>query len=154
MIQANDPGQWPETKSREIKFRGFGLNGGMAYGNLTILQRKYRNVQLGCYISNWAGAPFACAVRPETIGQFTGLKDKNGKEIYEGDICRLGSGMISPIIWKDGGLGYETYPGCVYADFHGFAGHQWLEEILVEIEVVGNIYENPDLIPSPPKNSI
>lgn len=82
--------------------------------------------------------------------QFTGLKDNNGKEIYEGDICRFGSGMVAPIIWKDGGLGYESYPGSDYVDFHGFSGHQWLKEILSTLEIIGNIYENPDLL-TPPK---
>jgi len=73
---------------REIKFRGMDISGEWHYGLLSISQGKGSQPPIGCYISNRAGMPWAYAVRPETVGQFTGLLDKNGKEIYEGDIVR------------------------------------------------------------------
>lgn len=82
-----------------------------------------------------------------TIQQFTGLKDKNGQEIYEGDIVKFRSyddwtdqeGHIGlyPIIWRETEhIGY--YSAGWSAGYHG----SWPKEM----EVVGNILENPELL--------
>ena len=70
--------------------------------------------------------------------QYTGLKDKKGKEIYEGDILHIaGSGNL-PVTYKNGGYGF--YDGefmlYIYEDF----------EDDITLEVIGNKYENPELI--------
>lgn len=68
--------------------------------------------------------------------QYTGLKDKNGKEIYEGDIVRLPEDedyKYYSIIYSKNRLGFTLSNGCGFGLSYG-------------IEVVGNIYENPELL--------
>ena len=70
------------------------------------------------------------------IMQYTGLKDKNGKEIYEGDIVRLPEDedyKYYSIIYSKNRLGFILSNGCGFGLSYG-------------IEVVGNIYENPELL--------
>lgn len=68
------------------------------------------------------------------IMQYTGLKDRNGKEIYEGDIILFNNfgDTLDKVVYS---------PGC----FHTSGGGYLLDEIR-EIEVIGNIYENPELL--------
>ena len=73
---------------------------------------------------------------PETVGQSTGLKDKNGNLIYEGDILQDKYGCLHPISWNIKGF-YET-------DTFALAG--FYKTIQEDMEVIGNIYENPELL--------
>lgn len=71
--------------------------------------------------------------------QFTGLLDKNGKEIYEGDIVRISDDFIEIMEWVgDGDWMGEKQP------LVGFVHHQSIYK--KPIEVIGNIYENPELV--------
>lgn len=83
------------------------------------------------------------------IEQCTGLRDKNGRLIYEGDVCLLYK-IKYEIRWKDGGFGARDYPPCADTDGYifsqtvPFTNRLYLREDLKEIEVVGTIHDNPD----------
>ncbi|MEN6375496.1 MAG: YopX family protein [Smithella sp.] len=137
---------------KEIKFRGMSLSGEWFCGLLSHSNgRNMMQPVTGYYISNSAGQPWAYAVRPETIGQFIGRRDKNGKEIYEGDVCRFSVPMslyigksennrfIGEIKWDDSELGYYLLSN----NGHHPYVRLW---IAMDIEVIGNIYENPELL--------
>ena len=134
--------------AREIKFRGRIRQGKWIVGEIISLNNhKYIAPEDGDWFdfipwvpNNVFHAPDSdeYEVDKETIGQFTGLRDKNGKEIYEGDIFHLGSkSILYQVVWHDTGLiGKQIHASC-------YAGlEHWKEKILV----IGNIHDNPELL--------
>ena len=116
----------------EIKFRGKSLdNGEWVVGDLT----RYSNVQSIIVVDFIEGEePW---VFSETVGQYTGLKDKNGKEIYEGDVVWCRAGEHSSGVWE-----YEKR----FVVEYGWSQSMWEMSMCDEIEVIGNIYDNPELL--------
>ena len=71
--------------------------------------------------------------------QFTGLEDKNGIEIYEGDIVECFNDGLSEVLFRKGSFGTLTYTSRGI-DFYTF------NEVYGACEIIGNIYENPELL--------
>lgn len=122
----------------EIKFRGKRIDTGeWVYGDLT----HYSQGQVSIYMPDSFNAALAKSVGfdvlPESVGQYSGLKDKNDKEIYDGDILRyehddeIEQGVIH---FSDGHFQIEyAYSDC-FADIISWS------------EIIGNKYENPELL--------
>lgn len=114
---------------REIKFRGKRIdNETWKYGSLVILNGRYFIFNDECRVE----------VVPSTVGQYTGLKDKNGREIYEGDIFQAGYfGGTDVVIWDNKNARYIgiSPQGCI-----SYVGRE------PAVEVLGNIHDTPELL--------
>lgn len=125
---------------REIKFRGYNA--------------KNKEWLYGCYLIN-RGEHFICPdgiqppdktpedyqVIPDTLGQFTGLHDKHGKEIYEGDIVlQRGYGRIKPMVVR-----FEQ--GAFIVGWHNGSSTATRPMLIQKRgEIIGNIHDNPELL--------
>ena len=77
----------------------------------------------------------------ETVGQYTGLTDKNGTKIFEGDIVKYGDTVHNVVFEQRNGTAYF---GLVYSTLETLSFGYYQD--LKQIEVIGNIYDNPELL--------
>lgn len=127
---------------REILFRGKRAdNGEWTYGYYCPKPYSHFPCEAAIFPSetidrDWHGE----RVDPDTVGQFTGLTDENGAKIFEGDIVRYGDTIHRVVFEQRNGTAYFglVYAACETLPF----GHY---QDLKQIEVIGNIYDNPEL---------
>nr|WP_294039029.1 YopX family protein [uncultured Ruminococcus sp.] len=120
---------------REILFRGkFGNE--WKYGFLSIepkglvIKEPYKNESSNVW-----------HIDVDTVGQYTGLTDKNGTKIFEGDIVKYGDTVHNIVFEQRNGTAYF---GLVYSTLETLSFGYYQD--LKQIEVIGNIYDNPELL--------
>lgn len=126
--------------NREVKFCGKRVdNGEWVYGSL--IKDKYIVGNVIDWNEDYFNTEYWWRVIPETVGQFTGLLDKNGKEIYEGDIVRERWNNYTPI-----------YQNAIYMAYNvdkindPYVSTQFNVIWRNGCEVIGNIHDNPKLL--------
>lgn len=117
---------------REILFRGKSV-----YDNKWVQgDLNHYHTGSGVFIAKREEGDFCERVIPETVGQYTGLTDKNGKKIFEGDIVKTNN-LFYVCFWDD--CNFEFGLKNNKEDFGiAYAPH--------DIEVIGNIHDNPELL--------
>lgn len=120
---------------REILFRGkFGNE--WKYGFLSIepkglvIKEPYKNESSKVW-----------HIDADTVGQYTGMHDKNGTKIFEGDIVKYGDTVHNVVFEQRNGTAYF---GLVYSTLETLSFGYYQD--LKQIEVIGNIYDNPELL--------
>lgn len=130
---------------REILFRGKRKdNGELVYGNYAITDNNEKQHFI------FQNKAFEFEVVPETVGQYTGITDDNGKKIFEGDILGVTNDdpdydYITKVYLDCDTLCVDVQGQDYDYTSIGFAIEIWDDEC-DQVEIIGNIYDNPELL--------
>jgi uncharacterized phage protein (TIGR01671 family) len=136
---------------REILFKGKRVdNGKWVYGYLfRSIKSTVKSVNLGYYIQviDENLSYISYEVDPETVSQFTGLKDKNGINIFENDIIKhINRNEIYTCVWV------EDYACFAFIEDIEFGEGYYFQKVDEErLSIIGNVHDNPDKINSKPQ---
>ena len=134
-------------KTREIKFRAW--DGEKMWDNSTgALKYAWLGRGICAELVSGVLTPFKSNKGTAVLMQFTGLKDKNGKEIYEWDIVKVKKfdmlkSITAEVLWSFDNAGFKLYTEEGNDDIYDMVS---TEMDGTEYEVIGNTYENPELI--------
>lgn len=149
---------------REIFFRGKRIDNGewvqgfLCFKYFSDLPHKRLVIQYKTIPEpeRWIPEYKVAEVDPSTVGQFTGLHDKNGKKIFEGDVFREEDDLVCVVVFKGGCFCLEWYgcPGIYTESGYDECGGEWgivdCETVDMYnfnlIEVIGNIHDDPELL--------
>ena len=151
---------------REILFRGKRTdNGEWVYGYYTnaryYLDKKEMHIIFEQDVEVYPHSEFAGGeeVIPETVGQYTGLTDKNGRKIFEGDIIRWHDNPELSVAGQTTEICFGKYndADCSFNDVYSlgfyikfsdgnFASICQLDDFKDDFDIIGNIYDNPELM--------
>ena len=125
---------------REILFRGKRIDSGeWVYGTMYKIAADINPFILTC---GKCGCSYQ--VDEETVGQYTGLKDKNGKQIFDGDVVKVLQGKDKGIAY----VGFENGAFMLYPKtgniYERNLWSYWYNDL--DVEVIGNITDNPELL--------
>lgn len=140
---------------RDIKFRAYDKYEKemhiISEINWDILSEEVKMIATGyndnsCLAYNKNHSSEKCDITALILMQYTGLKDKNGKEIYEGDIVKIkhefgNTENICEIIYLDGAFRTKKF---IFGSYYDCLYYWYANDY--ELEVIGNIYDNPELL--------
>ena len=132
--------------SREILFRGKSIGIDVwLYGklfNYGLTAPSNMPCISVCVPTSWKEAYNFYGVHPNTIGQYTGLKDKNGVKIFEGDVVIIGEELKAKVIYYDGAfrMQSEFSPTPIDTTDMGYMMREF------SVRIIGNVHDNPELI--------
>lgn len=127
---------------REILFRGKRSNGKWVYGSLVVSE----NINPAIYYESGGGLVKQldwCYVNPDTIGQYTGLTDKNGKKIFEGDIV-TGRNCRFVVKYDERKAEFVAVNSTLPKGFGLSMSQTWING--TNKIICGNIHDNPELM--------
>lgn len=133
---------------REILFRGkrtdncewaYGAPTKDNHGEMVMVESTFECEEYNCRGAN------CLYVDENTVGQYTGLTDKNGKRIFEGDILRLAYHPEEDVIieWHDGRFNFRKRN---HPKDYGYERLCCVQIAVSHLRVIGNIYDNPELL--------